>query len=143
MPQWLILNYKKKKLRSHVNPQTCRFGPGLLFCCNGRRQDCSACTTLQPMILIKAQRSFPRHWVNLQREPDKGNSYRQLPLLCSDLFYQALFEDIKPHKLGRRDVSRKRETGNYTGERDGGAWKRGSQYLNYLSYYYFVIIICG
>lgn len=31
-------------------------------------------------------------------------------------------------------MSRKRETGKYTGERDGAAWKRGSQYLNYLFY---------
>lgn len=72
--------------------------------------------------------------MNLQREPDKGNSYRLLPLPCSDLFYQALFEDIKPHKLGRRGcvwMSRKREKQGSTGERDGGRETGVREYFKY------------
>lgn len=42
------------------------------------------------MILIKVPRYFLGRWVDLQKEPDKGDSYRLLPSLCSDLF-------IKPY----------------------------------------------
>lgn len=55
--------------------------------------------------------------MNLQREPDKGNSYRLLPLLCSDLFIKPYLKTSNPINWDGGDVSRKRESD--TGERDG------------------------
>ncbi len=82
--------------------------------------------------------------MNLQREPNKDNSYR-LPLLCSDLFYQALFEDIKPHKLGQRGcvwMSRKREKrGSIRGKEMGEGKRESEKILNTILFKVIIIII--